>query len=97
MLIVHDPHMPSLHTMFVPHDAPFDLSVVSLHTGRPVAQEIVPFLHALGGWQAMLIVHAPHVPLLHTMLVPHEVPFGLSPVTPQTIVPVAHEFAPVLH
>ena len=42
-------------------------------------------------------MHAPHTPLLHTMLVPHDVPLGLSPVIPQTIAPVVHTFAPVLH
>ena len=94
---VHATHVPALHTMPVPQPVPFPLLVVSLHTGKPVAQAIVPFLHAFGGWQAMLIVHAPQTPSLQTMFVPHDVPFGLSPVTLQTIVPVVHAFAPVLH
>ena len=76
---------------------PFDLLPDSPHTGRPVAHEIDPFLHGFAGWQLMLIVQAPHVPPLHTMFVPHDVPFGWSPVSLHTIVPVAHEFAPVLH
>jgi hypothetical protein len=94
---VHATHVPALHTIPVPQPVPFPLSVVSPHTGRPVVQEIEPFLHGFAGWQVMLIVHAPHVPSLHTMFVPHDVPFGLSPVTPHTITPVAQEFAPVLH
>jgi hypothetical protein len=95
--IVQSPHTPSLHTRFVPHEVPLPLLVVSPHTGKPVVHEIDPFLQALLGWQDMLIVQAPHVPSLQTMFVPHDVPFGLSPVTLQTITPVAQEFAPVWH
>ena len=38
-----------------------------------------------------------HAPALHTLLVPHEVPFITFPVSAQTEVPVAHEVAPVRH
>jgi hypothetical protein len=94
---VQSPHTPSLHTRFVPHAVPLPLLPASPHTGRPVVHEIVPVLQGLGGWQVMLIVHGPQVPSLQTMLVPHAVPLGFSPVTLHTIVPVAHEFAPVWH
>jgi hypothetical protein len=76
---------------------PFALLPVSPHTGAPVPQEMVPFLQRLLGLQLIPIVHAAHVPPPHTMLVPQDVPSGLLPVSPHTIVPVVHTFAPVLH
>ena len=38
-----------------------------------------------------------HVPALHTLLFPHDVPFVTFPVSAQTEVPVAHDVAPVRH
>ena len=38
-----------------------------------------------------------HVPALHTLFVPHEVPLAMLPVSAQTEVPVAHDVAPVRH
>ena len=93
---MHAAHAPALHTMFVPHDVPLGLFVVSSQA-TPVAHDLVPFLHGFVGWQLAPSVHAVHAPSLHTRLVPHGVPFGWLPVTPHTITPVVHTFAPVLH
>ena len=38
-----------------------------------------------------------HIPALHTLLFPHEVPSATFPVSAQTEVPVAHDVAPVRH
>ena len=93
----HVTQLPALQTRPVPHIVPFALFVVSSQTGSPVPHEYVPFLQRFSGWQVAPTVHGPHVPALHTMFVPHVAPFGLSPVTLHIIVPVVHEFAPVLH
>jgi hypothetical protein len=45
--------------------------------------------------QVMPAVQLPHVPALHTLLFPHDVPFATFPVSAQTDVPVAHDVAPV--
>ncbi len=90
-------HDPLAHTMLIPHELPLLLLVVSSHTGAPVPQEIVPFLHMLAGLQAIPTVHAVHVPLLQTRFVPHVVPLFLLPVSLHTIVPVEQAFTPVLH
>ena len=76
---------------------PFALLPDSVHVDTPDAHEVIPFLHAFGGWQLVPGVQPEHPPLLHTWLVPHDVPLGLSPVSAHIIVPVAHEVAPVLH
>ncbi len=52
-------------------------------------------------WQGSLGAQLPpavqllHVPALHTLLFPQEVPFATFPVSAQTDVPVAHDVAPV--
>ena len=76
---------------------PFALLVVSAHVMAPVAHEVAPFLHGFVGWQAVPAVHAPHVPLLHTRLVPHAVPLALLPVCAHTEAPVTHVVVPVRH
>jgi hypothetical protein len=89
----------ALQTLFVPQLVPAATSVLlSLQTGVPVEQASVPL------WQALVVgVHGPfcwqlpHAPLLQTMLVPQEVPFGLLPVSVHTPVPVAQTIAPVRH
>jgi hypothetical protein len=49
----------------------------------------------LVGVQLPPAVQLTHVPLLHTLLLPHDVPLITFPVSAQTEVPVAHEVAPV--
>jgi hypothetical protein len=97
-LVVHEPHIPLLQTMFVPHDVPFALLVPSTQVIVPVAQDVVPFLQLLVGLVAQdePAVHALHIPLLQTP-VPHAVPFATFPVSAQTTTPVTHEVVPVLH
>ena len=48
---------------------------VSTQTATPVTHEVAPVLQWFVGWQAVPAVHAPHVPVLQTMFVPHDVPF----------------------
>ena len=47
------------------------------------------------GVQLPPAVQLVHVPALHTLLFPHDVPFVMIPVSAQTEVPVAHDVAPV--
>ena len=49
------------------------------------------------GVHAPPAVHATQLPVLQTMFAPHEVPSGLLPLAPQTIVPVLHDVVPILH
>jgi len=81
-----------LQTMLVPQPTPGDLLVSSTHVIAPVAQEVAPFLQALGlPVQEMPTVQATHVPEpLQTMLAP-------QPVPPAFGVPFTHVDAPVEH
>ena len=58
---------------------------------------VVPIWQGSLGVQLPPAVQLPHAPPLHTLFVPHEVPFGTLPVSAQTEVPVAHDVAPVRH
>jgi hypothetical protein len=51
----------------------------------------------LVGVQFPPLVHAVHVPPLHTLLFPHDVPFAAFPAVTQTEVPVEQDVIPVLH
>ena len=68
---------PVWQTMLVPQDVPFGRSPISVHSGAPVAQLISPLRQGFS-----VRVHAPpavqeaQAPLLHTMFVPHTVPFA---------------------
>ena len=99
---VHAPHVPLLQTRFVPHVVPFATFPVSAQTGTPVTHEVAPVLQWFVGWQAAPAVHAPHVPLLQTMFVPHDAPLArFRPVSEHVIVgaqvcvPAWHGFAGV--
>ena len=48
------------------------------------------------GGQALLALQVTQLPVLHTMLAPHIVPFGRLPDSTQTGEPVAHDVVPVL-
>jgi hypothetical protein len=68
---------------------------VSTHTISPVEQEVTPTWHWATGVQTRPAVHAAHVPLSQTSLVPHAVPLAaVVPVSTHTGVPVVHEVAP---
>jgi hypothetical protein len=74
------------------------LSAVSVQTGAPVAHEIAPTLHALVAVQAPPATQAAHAPLLHTMFVPHAMPFACAfPVSMHSRPVVAHLVCPTWH
>ncbi len=91
------PHVPALHTLLFPHDVPFVTFPVSAQTEVPVAHDVAPVRQAFVGVQVVPAVQLLHVPALHTLLFPHDVPFATFPVSTQTEVPVAHDVAPVRH
>ncbi len=94
---VHALHVPPLHTLFVPHIVPSAAFPAVMQTELPVAQEVTPVLHALVGWQLIPAVHELHVPALHTLFVPHDVPSATFPASAQTEVPDMQDVVPVLH
>jgi hypothetical protein len=91
---------PLLHTMFVPQVVPFARGPDSMHTGEPVAHDVVPALHALAGWQLEPAAHDTQVPALQTLSVPQEAPLASAlPVSvqamlgEQTVMPAWQGFA----
>jgi hypothetical protein len=94
---VHAPHAPLSQTSLVPHVVPLAaLFWVSVHTGAPVVQSVVPVWQALAGVHVAPCVHALHAPPLHTALVPHDVPLAaLLPVSVHDGVPIEHARVPV--
>ena len=97
MLIVHVPQVPApSHTMLVPHAVPGPLLVLSVHTGAPVAQDMVPFLQPFEGWHVP-VAQATHVAaLVQTIPIPQAVPVGLFVVSMHSCDPVSHENVPFL-
>lgn len=90
--------LPPLQTMSVPHDVPLEaLFPVSWQDIVPAWQLTVPLWHGLVGVQLTPLVQATHAPPLHTLLVPHDVPFVVFPAATQTGTPVEQVFVPVLH
>jgi hypothetical protein len=95
---VHATQLPARQTWFVPQLAPFATAVpVSWQVALPVVQVSVPVWQGLFGVHAPPAVHATHVPLLQTRLLPHVEPFATFPVSAQTEAPVTHDVAPVRH
>jgi hypothetical protein len=100
---VHALQVPLSQTSLVPHEVPLlRLPPVSTHVDTPVEHDVVPVWHALAGVHDRPAVHAVHVPLSQTSLVPHEVPLGaLVPwsahvmLGEQLIVPLWHTFVGV--
>ena len=90
-------HMPLLHTLLFPHEVPFATLPVAAQTEVPVMHDVAPVRHAVAGVQVIPAVQLLHMPLLQTLLFPHEVPFATLPVAAQTEVPVMHDVAPVRH
>ncbi len=95
----HVAQLPLLHTMLVPHFVPLaTFAAVSVHTCLPEAHDVVPiwqgFCGAVSGHPAPL-VHAPHVPPLQTMLVPHSAPSArFIVVSTHVCFPVAQDVVP---
>ena len=95
---VHETQPPAeLHTRFVPQLVPAGTLVpASTHVEAPFAHDVLPTWHRLSGVQSALAAHAVQVPVLHTMLVPHVVPFGrLVPRSVHPSVPLAHVVVPL--
>jgi hypothetical protein len=70
------------------------LMPVSVQTGTPVAQEMLPTWQGLVGAQPSPPLQETQVPALHTMLLPQLVPSGALPVSEQVDAPVAQEVRP---
>ena len=94
--LVQEVHVPPLHTLFVPHDVPSAAFPATVQTEVPVEQDVIPVLQRLLGWQLMPAVQEAHVPALHTLLVPHDVPSATFPDATQAEVPVEQDVTPVL-
>ena len=95
-------HVPTWQTIPVPHMLPFGLLFVSVQTGAPVVQTMLPTRHGLPVTShAMPSVHMPQVPLPQTMFVPQTVPFACVSVSSmhviapslQTNIPLRHGLA----
>jgi hypothetical protein len=91
---------PLLQTMFVPQVVPFARSPDAMHTGEPVAHDVVPILQTLVGWQLEPAAHDTHVPALQTLSVPQPAPLASAlPVSvqamlgEQTVMPAWHGLA----
>jgi hypothetical protein len=97
---VHATQLVPWQTMFRPHDVPAATAVpVSLQTGSPDAQSVVPLSHGfVVGVHCALWVHAPQFPSSQTWLAPQLVPLGtLSPVSLHVCVPVEQSLTPMWH
>jgi hypothetical protein len=82
-----------LQTMLVPQEVPPAFGVLSMQVWTPVAQEVMPFLHAapgfvVHGWPLAQTMHWPLA--LQTEFVPQPVPGGRA-------VPSTHAWTPVMH
>ena len=93
---MHALHDPALQNMFVPQPVPGGRFVALTHVETPPEHDVVPCWQrlplGLHDWPAVQAVQAP---LLHTMLVPHIVPFCTFVTLPHAIAPLAHEVVPV--
>src|SRR4029079_18755671 len=83
-------HVPFWQTMLVPHEVPFALLPVSVHTEAPLVQTVAAVLHGFVVVQAAPAMQGTHVPLLHTMFVPQAMPFACAvPVSMHVSAPAA--------
>ena len=84
--LVHPMHVPALQTWFVPQGVPLARFPDSTQRGEPVAQDVVPVLHALPGWQLEPAAQVTQVPALQTRSVPQLAPVASElPVSVQLI------------
>jgi hypothetical protein len=100
MPAAHAMQAPSLHTWPDPHPllVPLGTFPLSIHWDAPVAQDVFATLHGVGVVQEVPSVHATQVPLLQTMLSPHELPFATFLVeSTQLAIPALQESVPVWH
>jgi hypothetical protein len=95
---VHETQLPPLQTMSISHDVPSGAAFpVSWQDIVPVWQLMVPVSQGLAGVQLPPLVQEVHVPPLHTLFVPHDVPSAAFPATTQTEAPGEQDVTPVLH
>jgi hypothetical protein len=88
--------VPALQTMPVPHIVPAALLPLSTQTDEPVAQDVVPVLHALGGWHTVPAVQETHIPARQTRSEPQVIPSGwFIVVSVQTAPPVSQASVPL--
>ncbi len=96
--------MPAVHALQTPaplqtppaHGAPAAVFPVAMHTGAPLAHDVVPVVHALPVLHTAPGTQALQVPVpLHTPPA-HGDPAGVLPVGLQTRTPVVHEAVPVV-
>ena len=94
---VHAVHVPLSQTSLVPHEVPFATFIpLSVHTGTPPGQEMVPVWHGLAGGQAAPAMHVPQTPPMQDPP-GHVVPSGRLPVALHTSTPVEQSLVPVWH
>jgi hypothetical protein len=90
-----DVRMPFAHDWPAPQAVPTGLLPVAVHTGSPVAHEIIPTLHASDGVQTST-VQGTQLPALHTWFVPQLVPLVTAvPVSMHVELPVEQTSVPV--
>jgi hypothetical protein len=91
--------LPPVQARLVPQAVPLGAGApVFVHTGAPVAHDCEPTLQgAPGGTHEVPAMQDTQLPALHTMLVPHEVPFETLAVKVQTMLPVEQVVIPVRH
>ncbi len=92
---MHDTQVPFPQTLLVPHDVPLARSCPVSAQVIVGEQEVRPAWHGLSGVQASPAVHETQAPLLHTRLVPQEVPLVTLPLSVQTGAPVVQAVLPV--
>jgi hypothetical protein len=92
-----DEHVPALHTLSVPQGVPSPTAIPVSTQLTAGEHAIVPEWHALAGTHERPCEHAMQAPPLHTLSVPHGVPFGVLPDSIQTGAPVLHAVVPVRH
>jgi hypothetical protein len=95
---LHEPQLPPLQTMPIPQEVPSVTGFpVSWQVIVPVWQLTVPVSHGLAGVQSPPLVHELHIPPLHTLPFPHDVPSMAFPLVTQAELPLEQEVTPVLH
>src|SRR5258707_547434 len=95
---MHATQFPPEQTRLVPQAVPFaTLDPVSVHGGVPIAHDRVPVWQTLAGAHDEPAAQTTQLPPLHTMLFPHELPLGASPMTRHSDAPDPHDVRPALH
>jgi len=94
---VQELQVPLLHTLLVPHAVPLTRLLPVSEQVMEGEQAVCPAWQAFVGVQASPTVQDVHVPLLHTMFVPQEVPLATFPDSEQTGAPVSQAVVPVRH